>query len=86
MKKLPKIHPKYDGVLTYFKDLKIGTKFHVENGDWNGEIIEENGRKKLYVFFTKETHDVSDRFAWITIKKAGIIACFFYKSYLVIKC
>ncbi|PFF46175.1 MULTISPECIES: hypothetical protein [Bacillus cereus group] len=38
----------YGGTPTIMSTLPVGTKFHVCNGHWNGEIGEENGMK--YVF------------------------------------
>ena len=36
------IHPKYGGVLTDLLDLPVGTKFFVTNGNWNGEILQND--------------------------------------------
>ncbi|WP_144536502.1 hypothetical protein [Bacillus thuringiensis] len=38
----------YGGTPTIMSTLPVGTKFHVCNGHWNGEIVEQNGTK--YVF------------------------------------
>lgn len=48
------------GEYTKMLDVPIGTKFHVVNGDWDGEIIEEDGRKKILVYYTGETHEIGE--------------------------
>jgi hypothetical protein len=68
---LPKIHPKYQGTLTYYNDLPIGTKFWVCNGCWTGLIVEVEGAKKLHVLDTDQIHEIYDNsFAWIEIYKS----------------
>lgn len=37
------------GVTTDIYLLPIGTKFCVINGAWNGEIIEEDGKKMMWI-------------------------------------
>lgn len=71
MTDLPIIHPIYGGRLTYIKDIPIGAHFHVCNGNWNGEIIEEDGIKKMHCFYTKEKRVIgmSDYYLWIEIIK-----------------
>lgn len=65
---LPKHHPQYGGTLTYYKDLDIGTKFFVSNGAWDGQIIEENGIKKLKVLETGRVFVIKDDdYAWINL-------------------
>ncbi len=65
---LPKQHPQYGGNLVYYKDLEIGTKFYVCNGAWDGQIIEENGVKKLKVFETGRVFSIKDNdYAWISL-------------------
>ena len=65
---LPKIHPQYGGFLTYYKDLEIGTKFYVCSGAWNGEIIEDNGIKKLKVLDTDKVFNIKDDdYAWLSL-------------------
>lgn len=44
---LPKVHPEYGGTLIYLKDLKVGDRFWVTNGAWDGEIIEVYGVKMV---------------------------------------
>lgn len=34
--------PKYGGKLTDLRTLPVGTKFHVANGWWNGERLEDD--------------------------------------------
>lgn len=34
-------------------NLPIGTKFNVWNGSWDGEIVERNGEKCIYIIETK---------------------------------
>lgn len=36
------IHPKYGGILTDLLELPVGTKFFVTNGNWNGEILQND--------------------------------------------
>ena len=55
----------YGGILTYYEDMEVGTKFHVLNGHWDGEIIEENGVKRAKVLCTGMVMDLDDHsFAW----------------------
>ncbi|MFJ8528549.1 hypothetical protein [Bacillus sp. NPDC094106] len=42
----------YGGTPTLMDSLPIGTKFHVCNGHWDGEIVERNGTK--YVFISED--------------------------------
>lgn len=37
------------GVTTDIYLLPIGTEFYVINGAWNGEIIEEDGKKMMWI-------------------------------------
>lgn len=68
MKNLPKIHPEYGGVLTYIKDLEIGTKFFVKNGLWTGEIIAGPDRKLIKVIESNNTFKIpEDYYAWVEI-------------------
>lgn len=39
----------YGGTPTIMSTLPVGTKFHVCNGHWNGEIVEENGMKYILI-------------------------------------
>lgn len=48
------------GEYTKMLDVPVGTKFHVVNGDWDGEIIEKTGRKKLLVYYTGEAHEIGE--------------------------
>ncbi len=34
--------PEYGGILTDLRTLEAGTKFHVANGRWNGEKLEDD--------------------------------------------
>ena len=34
--------PQYGGTLTDLRELPVGTKFFVENGLWEGEILSDN--------------------------------------------
>lgn len=49
------IHKLYDnlgncyGTTTDIYLLPVGTKFHVINGAWDGEVIEENGKKMIWI-------------------------------------
>lgn len=38
---------KYGGTTTVMNTLEVGTKFFVNNGNWDGEIIEVDGEKHL---------------------------------------
>jgi hypothetical protein len=38
--------------------LPIGTKFEVVNGHWDGEIVELNGKKCVYVIVTDRTYTI----------------------------
>lgn len=40
-------------------ELPVGTKFYVNNGAWDGEIIEENGKKHLHVLATGSKFDLT---------------------------
>ncbi|MFH7816970.1 hypothetical protein ACG2K5_18155 [Bacillus subtilis] len=40
---------KYGGTLTKISTLEVGTKFHVVNGAWDGEVVEKDGIKQLIV-------------------------------------
>ena len=44
---------------TDMKDLPVGTKFEVNNGYWEGEIVEENGVKYCLVVATKRMIQLS---------------------------
>lgn len=37
----------YGGIVTVINELPVSTKFWVENGHWDGEIIEINGVKHM---------------------------------------
>ncbi|MDX5853563.1 hypothetical protein [Bacillus cereus group sp. BfR-BA-01363] len=39
----------YGGTPTIMSTLPVGTKFHVCNGHWNGEIVEKNGMKYILI-------------------------------------
>ena len=55
----------YGGVLSYYKDMEVGTKFHVLNGHWDGEIVIEDGIKKFKVIDTGIVYNIDDEsFAW----------------------
>jgi hypothetical protein len=40
-------------------DLPFGTQFYVNNGAWEGEIMEEGGKKHLHVFATDRKIDLT---------------------------
>lgn len=40
---------RHGGICTIMNDLPAGTKFHVENGYWDGSIVEIDGVKSLQV-------------------------------------
>lgn len=63
---------KYGGIVTAVNDLPVGTKFRVENGAWDGEIIEVDGAKHL-LLGSGGTIDLSsdDYMLDITIKREG---------------
>ena len=35
-------HPQYGGIVTDIRDLPPGATFYVNNGSWNGVVIDEN--------------------------------------------
>lgn len=39
---LGKPHPQYGGIVTDIRDLPVGATFHVNNGAWNGVILDKN--------------------------------------------
>lgn len=62
------LEKKYDGNLTYFKDIPVGSSFHVHNGNWDGCIIEEDGIKKVYVYETGRAFSIpEDLYGWLSI-------------------
>jgi len=65
---LPLHHPKHGGTLVYYEDLEVGTKFYVRNGHWDGEIVMEDGVKKVNTY--DRTFPVRENgvpaFAWIS--------------------
>lgn len=40
---------KYGGTTTVMNELPVGTKFYVNNGAWNGEIILKNEIKSILI-------------------------------------
>lgn len=50
--KLPNIQGGYFGTTTDMYLLPVDTKFSVDNGYWNGEIVSVNGKKYIYVIAT----------------------------------
>ncbi|MGG1263754.1 hypothetical protein [Brevibacillus laterosporus] len=59
--------------------LPVGTKFYVLNGAWDGQIIEEDGIKKLLVADTGKKIELTEEIGKydldITIKEWGDIPC-----------
>lgn len=65
---LPKHHPKYGGILTFIKELPIGTNFYVTNGHWNGEIVEHENEKKIHIKEINEYYQINPtKYVWIKI-------------------
>ena len=60
---------KYGGEFVYPYDLEVGTKFHVENGFWYGEIIEENGDKYILIEKDNKIKISPEGYLWVTIGK-----------------
>ncbi|WP_310877067.1 hypothetical protein [Priestia megaterium] len=40
---------RYGGTPTLMNTLEVGTKFHVCNGNWDGEIVEIDGEKYVKI-------------------------------------
>lgn len=40
---------RHGGICTIMNDLPVGTKFHIDNGYWDGEIVEIDGVKHLSI-------------------------------------
>jgi hypothetical protein len=40
---------RYGGTTTIIKTLDVGTKFYVNNGAWNGEIVLKDGVKCILI-------------------------------------
>lgn len=47
---LGKRDPNYGGVLADISTLPLGAKFHVCNGNWNGQIIMHENLKSIAIF------------------------------------
>lgn len=62
---------KYGGKFTILNTLEVGTKFHVCNGAWDGEIVEKDGGKWLLVKGDKEPKFKLEGsyYAWIPMKE-----------------
>lgn len=59
----------YGGTFTIIDDLPIGTKFYVNNGGWQGKIVDNNGVKSVLVDEDDEPIPTNrTKCLWITIK------------------
>jgi oligoribonuclease NrnB/cAMP/cGMP phosphodiesterase (DHH superfamily) len=60
----------YGGIKTYYKDLRVGCHFYVNNGGWSGRIVEIDGVKKVKIDEMDRTIDIDDdSYAWMTIEQ-----------------
>lgn len=60
---------KYGGKFVYPYELEAGTKFHVENGFWYGEIVEANGDKYILVEKDNKINISPKYYLWVTLGK-----------------
>lgn len=49
----------YGGIVTKIKNIPVGSKFHVYNGYWTGEIRLIGGKKYMYVEETGALHEIT---------------------------
>jgi sortase (surface protein transpeptidase) len=43
---------------TNLNELPVGARFYVHNGHWYGQIIKEDGVKKVFVEATRAKHEI----------------------------
>jgi hypothetical protein len=65
--KLPDSNGRYFGTTTDMYMLSVGTKFSVDNGVWDGEIVKEDGKKFLHVIDTGKKIELKPDFDYALV-------------------
>ena len=42
------------------KDLSLGTRFRVINGDWYGRVCGSTNNKKVFIEYNQKTYNITD--------------------------